>query len=186
MSSGRAGAGLSCPVHDRYSIRLARPCDLAALPAIERAAAELFHDFAPEAIDSDVTSEQEFAHAQASSQLWVALCDDAAVGFALVDLMPSGLPHLEEIDVHPRHGRQGLGTALVRTVCRWVEESGHPSLTLTTFRGVRWNMPFYARMGFEAVPAEALSDEMIALVMDEATRGLAPEKRVVMRYFAKS
>ena len=170
---------------ERYSIRLARPGDLAALSAIERAAATLLQDYAPEAVDSDVTDEREFEHAQAHGRLWVVVMEDVPVGFALVELMPSGLPHLEEIDLHPLHGRQGLGTALVRTVCRWVEESGHPSITLTTFRGVPWNMPFYAKLGFEVVSSNALSDEMIAVVEDENTRGLIPGKRVVMRYRAK-
>ena len=38
------------------------------------------------------------------------------VGFALVEMLADDLPHLEELDVDPSHGRRGLGTALVRGV----------------------------------------------------------------------
>jgi GNAT superfamily N-acetyltransferase len=69
------------------------------------------------------------------------------VGFALVKMLADDLPHLEEIDVHPSHGRRGLGTALVREVCEWATLRGHVMLTLTTFRAVAWNLPFYARLG---------------------------------------
>ena len=52
---------------------------------------------------------------------------------------------LEEIDVHPDHGRRGLGRRLVSAVCAWAARGGHRWLTLTTFRDVPFNMPFHAR-----------------------------------------
>ena len=64
------------------------------------------------------------------------------VGLALVKMLADDLPHLEEIDVHPSHGRRGLGTALVREVCEWATHCGYVMLTLTTFRAVAWNLPF--------------------------------------------
>lgn len=78
----------------------------------------------------------------------MALADDTPVGFALVEMLTGNEPHLEEIDVHPAHGRRGVGSALVRTVCEWATRSGFRDITLTTFRDVAWNMPFYARLGF--------------------------------------
>src|SRR5438445_4218578 len=44
-------------------------------------------------------------------------------------------------DVHPSHGRRGLGTALVREVCEWATLCGYVMLTLTTFRAVAWHLP---------------------------------------------
>ena len=71
-------------------------------------------------------------------------------------------PHLEEVDVHPDHGRRGVGTALVRAVCDWVRRSGHAEITLTTFRALPWNMPFYRRLGFEEMRDDALRPELLA------------------------
>jgi hypothetical protein len=45
----------------------------------------------------------------------------------------------------------------------------------------RWTMPFYARLGFEAVPFQQISPALRAIVADETRRGLDPLRRVVMR-----
>jgi len=169
-------------VEARYSIVGARPRDVPALAAIERAAARLLEGHAPDSVLNETTDERELLDAQAEGRLWVALVDDVPVGFALVAMLDNGLPHLEEIDVDPQHGQRGLGTALVRSVCEWASRSGHSELTLTTFRALPWNMPFYCRLGFEDIPPEQLSPELAAIVRDEATRGLDPARRVVMRY----
>ena len=165
-----------------YMIATARSQDVHGLAAIERAAAALLQGHAPPSVLNETTSESDFREAQADGRLWVALADDTPVGFALVEMLAPDLPHLEEIDVHPQHGRRGVGTALMRTVCEWVSRSGYPEITLTTFRVVPWNMPFYCRLGFEEVSTGELRPELAAVVQDEAARGLDPHRRVVMRY----
>ena len=112
--------------------------------------------------------------------LWVALAGDVVVGFAQVELIDRDGVHLEEIDVHPEHGRRGVGTKLVLHVCRWAAGNAYSSVTLTTFRDVLWNMPFYARLGFGVVPPDQLSVALRAVVEDETRRGLDPSRRVVM------
>ena len=83
--------------------------------------------------------------------------------------------------MHPDHGRRGLGTELVIGVCQWAAASGHSWVTLTTFRDVRWNMPFYARLGFEEIPPEEISPALKSVIEDETRRGLDPNRRVAMR-----
>jgi GNAT superfamily N-acetyltransferase len=177
----RAGAKLD----SRYTIRLARPRDLPALPAIELAAAALLEGHAPPSVLGETTDAAELRGAQAAGRLWVALAEEAPVGFALVEPLPSGLPHLEEVGVHPQHGQRGVGAALVRAVCDWASRRGHGELTLTTFREVPWNLPFYARLGFEEVPPAELRPELAEIVREEAGRGLDPKRRAVMRYRGK-
>jgi GNAT superfamily N-acetyltransferase len=166
----------------RYAIVEARPQDVAALPAIERAAARLLVGHVPDSMLEETTEESELDAARAAGRLWVALHGERVVGFALVEILESGGPHLEEIDVHPDHGRRGIGSGLVRAVCAWTAASGHREITLTTFRQLPWNMPFYARLGFLEVPSDRLTPELVAIVCDEAARGLDPARRVVMRY----
>ena len=165
-----------------YAIVSARGEDISALPEIERAAATLLRGHAPAAVLSETTGEHVFAAAQKHGRLWVALAGDTPVGFALIEMLSDDLPHLEEMDVQPAHGRRGLGTALVRTVCDWACRSGYAQLTLTTFRAVAWNMPFYARLGFVEVPASGLRPELAAVVREEGLRGMPPEHRAVMIY----
>ncbi len=152
------------------------------MPAIELAAATLLRGHAPESVLRETTDERELAAAQADGRLWVALSDDVPVGFAIVEVLGHTLAHLEEIDVHPDHGRRGLGRRLVAAVCEWASSRGYSQVTLTTFRDVAWNMPFYARLGFEIVEASDLPMEVAAIVADETRRGLDAGRRVVMTY----
>jgi GNAT superfamily N-acetyltransferase len=164
-----------------YDIVCARPQDIHLLPAIELAAAALLKGHAPESVLSETINEKELREAQGQGRLWVVLTGDIPVGFAYAELHGPHEVHLKEIDVHPDHGRRGLGTRLVGAVCEWAAHGGYSEVTLTTFREVSWNMPFYAGLGFEVVPASGLSATLLSIVTDETRRGLDPARRVVMR-----
>lgn len=169
--------------HD-YHVMLARPRDLPLLPSIELAAARLLAGHAPSSVLGETTSQFALRKARRAGRLWVVLAGDDPVGFAHVVVHEHGVAHLEEVDVHPDHGRRGLGRRLVQTVCAWATSHGYDAVTLTTFRDVPWNMPFYARLGFATVAPTALSVELLAVIDDEMRRGLDPARRVVMRYQA--
>jgi GNAT superfamily N-acetyltransferase len=163
-------------------IEPARPDDVARLPGIEREAAALFVDRdVPASVLAETTGLDDLRRALVAGRLWVARGDDGvAVGFALVALV-DGVPHLDEVDVLPSHGRRGLGRGLVEAVLAWARAAGHPAVTLTTFRDVPWNAPFYARLGFREVDPRTLGPGLAAVVADETARGLDPARRVAMR-----
>jgi len=164
-----------------YTITGARRQDLTRLAAIELAAARLLAGHAPESVLNQATSLEVLEEAQRAGHLWVVLADDLPVAFAHVELIERDAVHLEEIDVHPDHGRRGLGTKLVAEVCRWAASNGYGAVTLTTFRDVPWNLPFYARLGFDVVAPDEVSASLRAIVEDETRRGLDPSRRVVMK-----
>jgi GNAT superfamily N-acetyltransferase len=165
-----------------YVIEPAREDDLATLPRIEIAANALFAGRAlAGVVADDATGMDELVHAQAAGLLWVARAPGGEpVGFALCELV-DGAVHLEEIDVDPAHGQRGVGRALLDAVIAWAERAGHPAVTLTTFRDIPWNAPFYERAGFRALRAGELGPGLAALVGEETARGLDPSQRVVMR-----
>ncbi len=165
-----------------YRIRQARREDFGALQTVEREAAKLFAEVGLGAATlGDATTLADFAECHAAGLLWVAVDgNDVPVGFAYVEII-EGQPHLDELDVHPDHGRRGIGTALVRTLIEWAGARGYASVTLTTFRDVPWNMPFYARLGFRAQDDRPLTPALRQVVDSEARRGLPPDLRVVMR-----
>lgn len=165
----------------RYTITTARPKDLPLLPSIEIAAAALLAGHAPESVLTETTSQLELAEAQRHGRLWVALMDDHPVGFAHVEILEPGVAHLEEIDVHPEHGRRGLGRGLVGVIYQWASASGYRSITLTTFRDLPFNRPFYEQLGFTVIPADELTPALLSVLDNEARRGLDPSRRVVMR-----
>jgi GNAT superfamily N-acetyltransferase len=168
-----------------YSIRLARPDELSRLPAIEDAACALFLQEEDTAqLPLYLTPPGKFAEAQRRDLLWVAVnAEDTPIGFALVELMDDAA-HLEEVDVLPEYGRRGIGAALVQTVCAWAAMQQLP-VTLTTFRDIPWNAPFYARLGFHELTECELTPALQARVVEEAAHGLPTEMRVVMRYEVK-
>lgn len=164
-----------------YAITTARPGDLPLLPSIELAAATLLAGHAPQSVLTETTSLDVLTHAQRDGRLWVARADEIPVGFAHVELLEATVAHLEEIDVHPDYGRRGLGRRLVQAVCAWAATAGHQSVTLTTFRDLPWNRPFYERLGFEVIAPEHLSAALRSVVQSETRRGLDPTRRVAMR-----
>ena len=166
-----------------YAIRRAGPEHLEALPAIERAAAVLFEGMGlPDEVMNDSTAPADFEEALEDGLLWVALAPGgAAVGFAHV-VRVGACAHLEELDVHPDHGRRGLGAALVRAVCDWARAEGLTGVTLTTYRDVPWNAPFYARLGFRELAPDEYGADLARRVREEATHGLDPLARAVMRF----
>jgi GNAT superfamily N-acetyltransferase len=170
---------------DGYSVRLARKSDLAFLPDIERAAAQLFATYPGElglrVADATATALATLVAANDDGRLWVAAdASQRPVGFALVrDL---GLfAHLEEMDVLPDHARRGIGSALLEAVCSWAYSRGFSAVTLSTFRDVPYNAPFYARRGFEVIEPGDLPPELVRIVDAEAAKGLRTELRVIMQ-----
>jgi GNAT superfamily N-acetyltransferase len=103
------------------------------------------------------------------------------VGFAAGGIK-DGLPYLAEIDVLPTHAGRGIGKALIAEVIRWARGLDATHLTLTTFRHLPFNAPFYARLGFEEIPVERQGPEIRAQPEKEAGLGLDPAKRVAMWY----
>lgn len=167
-----------------YEIRLARPDEVASLPAIERAAAQLFANNAF-GVDlgtlEETASVDDLAAAQRAGMLWVAVAPSGEpVGFACARWL-GDQPHLEELDVRPDHARRGLGAKLVRAVIEFARARVAAAVTLSTFRDVPWNGPFYERLGFRALDASELTPPMRDLITAEARKGLPIERRVVMR-----
>ena len=166
---------------DMLVIGLATALDVRALPAIELAAARLLAGHAPESVLSETTSHSDLHAARADGLLWVARLGRAPVGFAHVTRREPGVAHLEELDVHPAHGRRGIGRALVERVCTWAACQRLDAVTLTTFRDVLFNMPFYRTLGFLEASDDALTTTLAAILDAEAAHGLDRARRVAMR-----
>lgn len=163
-----------------YIVAPAAAEDLPRVPIIELAAAQLLRGHAPDAVLKETSSEAELITALHDGRLWVARANGLAVGYAHVQPIDAVTAHLEEVDVLPEHGRRGVGTKLVTHVCEWARANGYERVTLTTFREVPWNMPFYQKLGFVVVPQGQLGAQLLRRIHDEASRGLDPLRRVVM------
>jgi GNAT superfamily N-acetyltransferase len=151
-------------------IRLAQPAELPYLQEIENASGEAFRDVGmPEIADDDPMSLESLAE----HEVWVAVgAQGVPLAFIAVGDV-DGATHIHQVSVHPAHARQGIGAALIEHVTR----AGR-AVTLTTFRDVPWNGPYYERLGFRAV--DDVSPGLAEIMRDEASRGLDPAHRVAM------
>ena len=147
---------------DPREVRVARPGELVLLREIESASEALFRDIGIGPFTED-EADESLEHAAV-----VFVSGEPPVGFASVDIVDDA-PHLRQLSVVPSSGRQGRGTALVTAVCAWAAANGHGAVTLTTFRDVPWNAPFYRRLGFEVI--DELPPDLAAIRAHERSAG---------------
>ncbi|MEL6158841.1 MAG: GNAT family N-acetyltransferase [Cyanobacteria bacterium J06627_32] len=169
------------------------------MPNIERLAAQRFAPYLdqleiPAELLEGLTPVRFLRRAQAERRLWVAIAQNPkqnpqqdpqtleppVVGFIVAKFLLESC-FIVELDVHPEFGRRGIGSALVEACCSGARSRGVQWVTLTTFRYIPWNIPFYKRLGFEVVPAEQWAPEIRAIVQHEHRYGFATQHRAVMR-----
>ena len=162
------------------TVRPTRPGDVTALPAIERAAGKRFRDY-PELAwlaEGDVISAEQHLDYAERGLSWLALANELPIGFILAELHVSSL-FIVELSVHLDWQGKGIGRRLIACVADQARKRGLASLTLTTFRDVPWNAPFYARLGFEMITT--LTPELREKREEETAHGLAYDARCAMR-----
>jgi GNAT superfamily N-acetyltransferase len=145
--------------------------DVPAMQEIERQAGELFRDVGMPTITDDPPLDAQVLEAFVDdARAWVIDGPDGdAAAYLLIEAIDDGA-HIVQVSVRPEHGRRGLGRQLVDRAEEWARAQGLRSLTLTTFRDVPWNGPYYARLGFTTVPVNEQGPQLRAIV--EAERRL--------------
>ncbi len=162
-------------------IREARVEELEWIAEIERAAGRLFDSWKDRLSldDGEPTSLADLREACDRGDLFVAVEPaDVPIGWCMLDVL-DGEGHLYELDVHPDHGRKGIGRQLLEFAADTMRERGHGAITLTTFREVPWNRPFYESAGFVVV--EPGGPDMLEAIAHEESWGLDSSQRCVMR-----
>lgn len=160
------------------NIRLASALDIQALPEIERSAALAFADIPDLAWVEELPLIPESEHSIAVEEktCWVAELDGELVGFLLATKSGREL-YIRELSVSSTEQRKGVGTDLINAVIE-ASRDAVERVTLTTFRDVPWNRPFYERLGFSVVvaPTEKLLRELVR----EKNAGLPIHRRCAM------
>jgi len=99
----------------------------------------------------------------------------APLGFALLQPL-DGLLYLANISVLPERRGHGIGPALLDHAARRAEALGTGAVTLTTFRLLAWNGPWFRRFGFTAMPDQRIGPGLRA-IMDRQAVSLDPSTR---------
>jgi GNAT superfamily N-acetyltransferase len=167
-----------------WSLRLARPGDADAMPAVERAAASVFAAV-PGLSELDLggtRSADSFRRLIRKGHCLVAHVGEAMAGFIVAEPFSREL-HIWEMDVAPPFQQRGIGAGLVRAAQIDARNTGFKALTLTTFRDIAWNAPFYARLGFDEVTALDAHPRLAGELANEVDDGLPADRRCAMICF---
>ncbi len=167
---------------DAYQIRAAVEADIDAMRAVEQRAGQLFrtigYDFCA---DGPNRGHEEHRRVMKAGVTYVVTTPTTAIaGFAMFEPM-DGDVHLVEIDVDPDHQRQGLARRMIAHGAEWSTAKDFDGMTLTTYRDVSWNAPFYRRLGFVDLEPDANRPGLLDVVRKEAAWGFALRPRITMR-----
>jgi GNAT superfamily N-acetyltransferase len=162
-------------------IRLAVPADAALLPEVETSAGTAFLDLPGMAwvADGAPISADGQRRLIALGAVWVALDEGAIQGFLSAEALGDCL-HIWELSVRLVAQGQGIGRALLQAAIAFAATQNLAQVTLTTFKDVPWNAPFYARLGFKHLDQAALSPRLQEVLAQEADSGVPTHLRCAM------
>lgn len=155
-------------------IRRMRRQDMDAVVAVSLAADTLFARAGLELPPDDPREMVEHVE-----HVWVAEVDDSVVGLAATTTLDDAA-HLEQLAVDPEHGRRGIGGALLEWVCAEAAARGRDRVTLTTFRDLPWNGPWYERRGFVTLARTEWGPDLVRQWEIEEEAGILVRPRVAM------
>jgi ribosomal protein S18 acetylase RimI-like enzyme len=163
-------------------IRRGRRDELEALRQIERTAGRAFATIGmPEIAAHEPPSVAELEAFVSDGLAWVAVdSSDHPVAY-LVSTVVDGCAHIEQVSVAPEYARLGLGARLIDRLEVDAAAKHQPALTLTTFRDVPWNAPYYARLGFVVLEATEQGPQLRGLIEREHNSIPSDMVRVAMR-----
>ncbi|NPT62028.1 GNAT family N-acetyltransferase [Paraburkholderia elongata] len=164
------------------TFRLAAPHDAHAIRTIEFEAGQRFASVGMIGIADAPPMELELVNRKIDArQIVVAVdADETCVAFVMFEPQPAHF-YVQELDVLTSHAGQRIGAALIEQVAQLARARQITQLTLSTFREVPWNAPYYRRLGFRDIAEADLDATLIARRDAHIARGLDESKRVFMR-----
>ncbi len=133
-----------------------------------------------DALAADEPSPAEVLAARiAAGGLVVADVDGDVAAFVMFRPVADSL-YIEQIDVLPAFERRRIGASLIDATADQARATGLSRLTLSTFRDVPWNAPYYRRLGFIDIDDKKLAPDLLEIRREHLARGLDESQRVFM------
>ncbi|MCK5748946.1 MAG: GNAT family N-acetyltransferase [Oricola sp.] len=163
-----------------FLLRPAAPEDIPVMQAIERDAARAFIPIGYDFCVGPAREDWEHRKGIAEGAALIAECGGEPAGFIL--LWPvDGHGHIVELSVALGFQKRGLGRALIDAGETWARGAGFGAITLTTFRDVSWNAPWYRALGYRDFEPGGGDAELAAIIAAEAAHGFHARPRTVMK-----
>jgi GNAT superfamily N-acetyltransferase len=161
------------------AIRPALLSEIEAVRATERASAQRFVGLMDALAADEPSPASVLADRIEMGGLLVAEAEGALAAFVMFRPVSDGL-YIEQIDVLPAFERRRIGAGLIDAVAEHARETGLARLTLSTFRNVPWNAPYYRRLGFADIADKKLAPDLLEIRREHLARRLDESARVFM------
>ena len=142
-----------------FTIRKAREEDLPLLGPVENSASQVFRTVNLDHIANGPTLPNPQLSAMSNSNhLWVAVNTlDQPVGFVGGEEV-DGSFYIVEISVAQHFQGKGAGKALMAAMEQQIRKESFKDITLTTYKHLPWNGPWYAKRGYSDVQVDELGE----------------------------
>lgn len=165
-----------------FSVRPAKHADLSALIEVDKAASALFAPtglLSEEALADHVPADALESAMNLGWLLVAELADRTLAGFVMATRNDCSL-YIDQLSVSPEYGRRGIGRTLLHCLEDKARDNAVSEMTLSTFRDLPWNAPFYATLGFRHLRRSQLSPFMLEIEVSQA-EFMDVSKRTFMR-----
>ena len=149
-------------------LQAARLAEVPELVALELRAGQLFHQVGMSEVADHAPDEPALRNSVEDGLVWIARDDGRIAGYVSAEVVDENA-HVAQVSVSPDHARRGVGRILIEHVEAWGREAARPATTLTTFRDVPWNGPYYRRLGYRELADSEIGPELAATMAVEAT-----------------
>ncbi len=170
-------------LHQVTRLRKAGRADAVMFPELEQSAGLSFRADGEIAwlADADNVPAERYREIIAEGWSWVAEDERAQpVAFVAATLERDEL-HIWEFGVRIDYQRRGIGRQLLQRLIAEASAAQIRAVTLTTFRDLPWNAPFYRSMSFELLDSGQLNPRLAGLLSKEVSMGLPAARRCAMR-----
>lgn len=142
--------------------------DLQRLVVVEVEAGQVFRTVGMTKVAEDVPQIPDLREAAEAERLWVTEVGSEVAGYIIADVL-DGDAHVAQVSVAPAYAGRALGRAMIEFLEDWGRAAGCPATTLTTFRDVPWNGPYYLRLGYHVLRKEDIGPELAMTMAQEAS-----------------
>lgn len=149
-------------------IRPGMEADLQRLVVVEVEAGQVFRTVGMTKVAEDVPQIPDLREAAEAERLWVTEVGSEVAGYIIADVL-DGDAHVAQVSVAPAYAGRALGRAMIEFLEDWGRAAGCPATTLTTFRDVPWNGPYYLRLGYHVLRKEDIGPELAMTMAQEAS-----------------
>jgi GNAT superfamily N-acetyltransferase len=142
--------------------------DLQRLVDVEVEAGQVFRTVGMTKVAEDVPQISDLREAAEAERLWVTEVGSEVAGYISAEVL-DGNAHVAQVSVAPAYAGRALGRVMIEFLEEWGRAAGRPATTLTTFRDVPWNGPYYLRLGYRVLRNEDIGPELVRTMAHEAS-----------------